>query len=87
MIPGITGLDACRELAADDSFKLPIIAHPAILGSMLGGGTRNSVRGFAHEVLLGVLPRIAGCDMTIFPTFWRTIWPVSYTHLTLPTKA
>jgi ribulose-bisphosphate carboxylase large chain len=69
MIPGITGLDACRELAADDSFKLPIIAHPAILGSMLGGGTRNSVRGFAHEVLLGVLPRIAGCDMTIFPTF------------------
>ena len=69
MIPGITGLDACRELAADDSFKLPIIAHPAILGSMLGGGTRNSVRGFAHEVLLGVLPRIAGCDMTVFPTF------------------
>ena len=69
MIPGITGLDACRELAADDSFKLSIIVHPAILGSMLGGGTRNSVRGFAHEVLLGVLPRIAGCDMTIFPTF------------------
>ena len=69
MIPGITGLDTCRELAAHDSFKLPIISHPAILGSMLGGGTRNSVRGFAHEILLGVLPRIAGCDMTIFPTF------------------
>ena len=69
MIPGITGLDACRELAGDVTFKLPIIAHPAILGSMLGGGTRQSVRGFSHEILLGVLPRLAGCDMTVFPTF------------------
>ena len=25
--------------------------------------------GFSHEVLLGVLPRLAGADMTIFPSF------------------
>ena len=69
MIPGITGLDTMRELAADTSFGLPIICHPAMLGAMLGGGSKSRVGGFSHEVLLGVLPRLAGADMTIFPSF------------------
>ena len=69
MIPGITGLDTMRELAADPSFGLPIICHPAMLGAMLGGGSKNRVGGFSHEVLLGVLPRLAGADATIFPSF------------------
>ena len=69
MIPGITGLDAMRELAADPSFGLPIICHPAMLGAMLGGGSKARVGGFSHEVLLGVLPRLAGADATIFPSF------------------
>ena len=69
MIPGITGLDAMRELAADSSFNLPIIAHPALLGCMLGGGSANRIAGFSHEVLLGLLPRLAGADATVFPSF------------------
>ena len=69
MIPGITGLDSMRALAEDPDFGLPIIAHPAILGAMLGGGTEDVCRGFSHEVLLGLLPRLAGADATIFPNF------------------
>ena len=69
MIPGITGLDTMRDLAADASFGLPIICHPAMLGAMLGGGSKQRVGGFSHEVLLGVLPRLAGADATIFPSF------------------
>jgi ribulose-bisphosphate carboxylase large chain len=69
MIPGITGMDTMRELAADATFGLPIICHPAMLGAMLGGGSKARVGGFSHEVLLGVLPRLAGADMTIFPSF------------------
>ena len=69
VLPGITGLDACRALSEDENFNLPIIAHPAISGAMLGGGSKNEVRGFSHGVLLGLLPRLAGCDATIFPNF------------------
>ena len=69
MIPGITGLDSMRVLAEDPTFNLPIIAHPAILGAMLGGGSGDAVRGFSHKVLLGMLPRLAGADATIFPNF------------------
>ena len=69
MIPGITGLDTMRDLAADETFGLPIICHPAMLGAMLGGGSKKRVGGFSHEVLLGVLPRLAGADATIFPSF------------------
>ena len=58
-----------RELAADPTFGLPVIAHPALLGPMLGGGSRGRVAGFSHEVLLGVIPRLAGADVTIFPNF------------------
>ena len=69
MIPGITGLDSARALAEDPDFALPIICHPAILGAMLGGGSSEECRGFSHKALLGVLPRLAGCDATIFPSF------------------
>ena len=69
MIPGITGLDSARALAEDPDFALPIICHPAILGAMLGGGSDEACRGFSHKALLGLLPRLAGCDATIFPSF------------------
>ena len=68
MIPGITGLDSMRALAEDPDFGLPIIAHPAITGAMLGVYAKL-IRGFSHSVLLNLLPRLAGADATIFPNF------------------
>ena len=68
MIPGITGLDSMRALAEDPDFGLPSsLIQPS--SAMLGGGTQNSIRGFSHGVLLGLLPRLAGADATIFPNF------------------
>jgi ribulose-bisphosphate carboxylase large chain len=63
--PGLTGLDAMRALAADDSLDLPIIAHPAFLGTYaLGEG-----QGIAFDVLFGTLMRLAGADVVIFPNY------------------
>lgn len=35
VLPGITGWDSVRILAADESFGLPILVHPALLGGWL----------------------------------------------------
>lgn len=68
MLPGITGFDSMRALAADDSFGLPILCHPALLGCMLGGSlTPGCLHGFAHDVILSLIPQISGADATIFP--------------------
>jgi ribulose-bisphosphate carboxylase large chain len=68
MLPGITGFDSMRALAADPSFALPILCHPALLGCMLGGSlTPGSLHGFSHDVTLSLLPQISGADCTIFP--------------------
>ncbi|MDP4146443.1 MAG: RuBisCO large subunit C-terminal-like domain-containing protein, partial [Bacillota bacterium] len=62
--PGLTGLDAMRELSEDDSLALPIISHPAFQGSyVLGRG------GISHSVLFGEINRLAGADGTIYPNF------------------
>jgi ribulose-bisphosphate carboxylase large chain len=63
--PGLAGWDAIRLLAADDQFGLPILSHPAWLGTLvLGAG-----QGLSHEVVFGQLPRLAGADATIFVNF------------------
>ena len=68
MLPGITGFDSMRALAADDSFGLPILCHPALLGCMLGGSlTPGSLHGFAFDIALCALPQLCGADATIFP--------------------
>ena len=68
MLPGITGFDSMRALAADDSFGLPILCHPALLGCMLGGSlTPGHLHGFAFDVILSLIPQISGADATIFP--------------------
>jgi len=63
--PGLTGLDTLRALADEDRVALPLMAHPAFLGSFLVG----SESGIAHGVLLGQLMRLAGADATIFPNY------------------
>lgn len=54
------GLDALRELANDPDIRVPILAHPAFAGALTG-----SIR---HSLLLGKLPRLAGADLTLFPS-------------------
>ena len=62
--PGITGLDAMKRLAEDDSIALPFISHPAFQGSFVMGGN-----GISHGCLLGTLARLAGADASIYPNY------------------
>jgi ribulose-bisphosphate carboxylase large chain len=63
--PGLTGWDTLREIADDDRIGLPILSHPALLGSFVTD-RRN---GISHGALFGQFPRLAGADATIFPSF------------------
>ena len=63
--PGLVGLDTLRCLAADDSLGLPIMAHPALLGSYV----TSPDNGLSHEALFGQVARLAGTDATIFPNY------------------
>ncbi|WP_214796589.1 MULTISPECIES: 2,3-diketo-5-methylthiopentyl-1-phosphate enolase [unclassified Exiguobacterium] len=54
------GLDALRELANDPDIHVPILAHPAFAGALTGS--------ISHSLLLGKLPRLAGADLTLFPS-------------------
>lgn len=63
--PGLTGYDALRDLAQDDAIGLPILSHPALLGSYYV----SAESGIAPAVLFGQLPRLAGADASIYPGF------------------
>ena len=63
VLPGITGFDSLRLLAADDSLALPIQGHPAMLGSLV----TSKSEGISHGIALGTLMRLAGADISIFP--------------------
>jgi ribulose-bisphosphate carboxylase large chain len=67
MLPGITGFDSVRMLASNSDFGLPILCHPAYLGMVGGSNTPGTpIHGFAHRVQQALIPRMAGCDVTIF---------------------
>jgi ribulose-bisphosphate carboxylase large chain len=63
--PGLAGLDAMRMLADDDRIDLPIMSHPAFMGSFIIG--RDS--GISHAVLFGQITRLAGADASIYPNW------------------
>lgn len=63
------GLDALCELAQDRSITVPILAHPACSGSMLG----SRQTGFAPALLLGKLLRLAGADLVLFPSPYGSV--------------
>ncbi|HYF92091.1 MAG TPA: RuBisCO large subunit C-terminal-like domain-containing protein [Symbiobacteriaceae bacterium] len=63
--PGLTGLDAMRQLADDDQIALPVMSHPALLGSFVV----NPDSGISHYALFGQLARLAGADATIYPNW------------------
>ncbi len=54
------GLDALRELAKDSDVRVPILAHPAFAGALTGS--------INHSLLLGTFIRLAGADLTLFPS-------------------
>jgi len=65
ILPGLTGWDHMRSLAADETVRVPIMGHPAFLG----GFVSSSTGGIEHGLLFGTFSRIAGADLTVFPTF------------------
>jgi ribulose-bisphosphate carboxylase large chain len=65
VLPGLTGLDGMRHLAADDALALPIMGHPSFLGSYVMGETT----GIEHGLLFGTIYRLAGADLTVFPNY------------------
>lgn len=77
-LPGISGWDIVRHLAADDKFALPILIHPALLGGWLHSDEHSEEEkghpeehhhphGMSHKFLFGILPRLCGGDAVIFP--------------------
>lgn len=65
VLPGVSGFDAMRMLADDDSLALPIMAHPSFLGS----NVVNPDQGIDHGIMFGTLMRLAGADIAIFPNY------------------
>lgn len=63
--PGLTGFDSLRALAEDDALALPIASHPSLLGSYAAHPTS----GIAPAALYGRLPRLAGADISIYPSY------------------
>ncbi len=63
--PGLAGFEAMRALADDDTVALPIMKHPAFLGSFVV----SQGSGVSHGALYGQLGRLAGADATIFPSW------------------
>lgn len=63
--PGLVGWDTMRLLAADDGLALPILSHPAWMGTFV----LDADQGVAHHVMYGQLPRLAGADATIFVNY------------------
>lgn len=63
--PGLNGFDLVRRIAADGSLNLPVFCHPSLLGGMV----QSESHGFSHGVLFGLLPRLAGADCSIFPSY------------------
>ena len=59
--PGLTGFDAVTALSR---LSLPLITHPEFLGTHYV----NQDSGIAPPVLFGLLPRLAGADISIYPT-------------------
>ena len=63
--PGLTGFNAVRLVSSDSSIQLPILFHPALLGSFTAGKDC----GISHYALYGQIARLCGADIVIFPNY------------------
>ncbi|MBA4398640.1 MAG: ribulose 1,5-bisphosphate carboxylase large subunit [Anaerolinea sp.] len=65
LLPGYCGLDFVRRVAEDDEIGLPIVVHPAFMGSFV----LSPDFGVSHFVLHGQFMRLAGADITVMPNY------------------
>lgn len=65
IIPGLVGLDALRLVSAAEDVGLPVFAHSSWNGALCRHGSPAMSFAIAH----GLLPRLAGADVSIAPTF------------------
>jgi 2,3-diketo-5-methylthiopentyl-1-phosphate enolase len=63
------GFDVLADLAADPDIRVPIAAHPALSGAMYP----SQHHGIAAPLLLGKLMRIAGADLSLFPSPYGSV--------------
>lgn len=63
--PGLSGWDQMRNLADNHDLALPIMSHPALIGSF----TTSPENGFSHGALYGQTHRLFGADATVFPSW------------------
>ncbi|MBD2845103.1 2,3-diketo-5-methylthiopentyl-1-phosphate enolase [Paenibacillus sp. IB182496] len=63
------GLDALHELSSDPEIAVPIAAHPALAGALYP----SPHYGVAAPLLLGKLVRLAGADLSLFPSPYGSV--------------
>ncbi|MHB1956533.1 MAG: 2,3-diketo-5-methylthiopentyl-1-phosphate enolase [Sulfobacillus sp.] len=66
--PFVTGLDILVELRRE-KIDVPFIAHPAFSGGIIG----PHAWGVSPDILLGLLPRLAGADIVLFPSPYGSV--------------
>ncbi|MCS6849120.1 MAG: RuBisCO large subunit C-terminal-like domain-containing protein [Anaerolineae bacterium] len=63
--PGLVSFGMMQQIASDERIGLPILGHPALLGSF----AVHPDYGISHYTIFGQLMRLAGADATIFPNY------------------
>ncbi|MFS0722596.1 2,3-diketo-5-methylthiopentyl-1-phosphate enolase [Paenibacillus sp. 1P07SE] len=63
------GYDVLHELSKDPAISVPIAAHPAMAGALYP----SPHYGIAAPLLLGKLMRIAGADLSLFPSPYGSV--------------
>ncbi len=63
LMPGLLGFEIAHQLASDPDFDLPIMTHPSFTGPFV----LSPDTGFSHAMMYGVLQRLAGSDISVFP--------------------
>lgn len=62
--PALTGFDTMRAIADHDEIGLPIMSHPAFIGSYV-----NGMNGISHYALFGQMMRLSGADTCVYPNY------------------
>ncbi len=65
ILPGLLGFDIVRLLSSSTEFHIPIYTHSSWNGALC----RPLSSAVSYAVLFGLLPRLAGADVSIVPTF------------------